>query len=207
LDHDEFSRQLDELGSEITVTILAYEVYIGLWPTQDRVDIINWRRGFFHPVRNSLYYRVFMGLNRVLDHDPRTMSLISLLRVAEKDTATLLPYLGNIGTSIRQMRAALKPHRPLRDMLNELRDGQLAHMDSKVTSLPPPTKREIDSLIKTIKDVFNGLLGAHKRSAWSWDFQQKHTTDVTSEVLGVLTKEREERLAQSNRLLRESQGD
>ena len=100
--------QLQELQSQLFLCIIAYEVYIGIWPTEQIVDVLNRHRGFFIPVRNSLWQAIMMGLAKVFDRDKRTMSLRNLLRTAEQQMDKLVPHLAI--KDIQDMNARLSRH-------------------------------------------------------------------------------------------------
>ncbi|MFC1865165.1 hypothetical protein ACFLYB_00415 [Chloroflexota bacterium] len=90
MDKKEFARERGGLQKEIFNALLAYQVYMPVWPTEEFVDVINRHRGFFQPVRYTLYCTWLMGLVKIFDKDSRTVSLINLINTTIKNKEELI---------------------------------------------------------------------------------------------------------------------
>lgn len=183
MEQNEFSRQLKEFQSHWFHTIVAYEVYFKIWPTEQIIDVLNRHRGFFIPVRNSLYERVMMGFAKVFDRDPRTMSLRNLIDTAQRQME-LVPELTL--ENIQNMNTELSKHEAAVSSLKCLRDQRLAHLDAKPQSFPPLLKGQLDSLVVTVGEAFNQLSAGHSGSLYDWSFQLSESASQTDTILNIL---------------------
>ena len=200
LEHKEFSRQLKEFQSHWFHTIVAYEVYFKIWPTEQIIDVFNLHRGFFIPVRDSLYQTMMMGFAKVFDRDSRTMSLRNLLNTAQRHME-LVPKLTQ--QDIQNMNAQLSKHETAMDTLKCLRDQKLAHLDAKPQPLSPLLKGQLDSLVATVGEAFNKLSAGHDGSLYSWSFQISDSATQTDSILSILQEAINARKAEIDRRLAE----
>ncbi len=200
MERQEFLRQVKGLQSHWFHTVLVYEIYFKIWPTNEIVDVFNRHRGFFVPVRNSLYETMMMGLAKVFDRNSRTMSLRRLLEAA-KGQMDLVPRLTQ--KDIEDMEAQLSQHEAATEFLKCIRDQRLAHLDARQQPLPPLQKGQLDSLVATVAEVFNRLSVGHDGSHWDWSFQRMDSAEKTGRILAILQKEMDESKAQLHRRLAE----
>ena len=186
MDKQEFARQLSELQNQIFYAILSHDIYLELWPSDDKVHIINYHKDFFNPVRSALYQAMFMGLSRIFDLDNRTISLVSLLDSAVNQ-AELVPNLTS--KELEDIIAQILKHSDILRTMRQLRDQQLAHSDANLQPLSPLTLGEISDLIETVMKVFNELSIGHDRAQYAWEFQRSHSKQDAAEVIRILQEE------------------
>ena len=196
----EFARQLNELQREIFRAILSYEVRLASWETPEVIDTLNRYRGFFVPVRNALHGTMLMGFAKVFDQDTRTTSLRNLLKVAKEYAGELVPNMTR--DDIEQLEERLSQHDAVLKAIKRLRDQHLAHLDAKPEPSLPLIKRDVDQLIKTLKDVFNELSRGHNKSVYSWSYQAKRSTWDTSEILRILSEDADRRKAEADAIIK-----
>ncbi|MBI4303218.1 MAG: hypothetical protein HY665_02615 [Chloroflexi bacterium] len=201
---EEFARQLNELQREIFRAIVSYHVRLALWETPEVVDILNRYRGFFIPVRDALYGNMVMGFAKVFDRDGRTMSLKNLLKVAEKDVDKLVPNMTR--EKIEELEQHLSRHDAVLETIKQLRDQHFAHLDAIPQPKLPLIKKDMDQVIKTLKNVFNQLSAGHDKSVYSW-YQANRSAWETSEILRILSEDAEARKAEADALMRAVEND
>ena len=94
MERREFERRLDQPNTEVLLDPLTqYTVWMALWPTEERVDMLNRYDGFFFPVRRSLFKMTLLQCSKLFDGNLRTISLRNLIRAAASNPAELVPYL------------------------------------------------------------------------------------------------------------------
>ena len=144
-----------------------------------------------------------MGLAKIFDSDSRTISLINILDEAINNPTVLCPDCSL--EEIVKLKGTILKHRDTLNNIKGLRDQYLAHRDKEPRSKPKITIGEIDELSKTVQEVFNGLSSAHDKNIYSWSFQEKRSSRITTEIFRVLEgeiaqhKEKLARLAKDTR--------
>jgi len=161
-----------------------YTVWLGLWPTEERVDTINRYNSFFLPVRRALFANSLLQCARLFDTDTRTISLTNLLKAAKNDPKSLVPHvepeqLGRWSEQVADLEGTL-------EKIKRLRDQKIAHLDASPTGGPAPLMGEMDKFLEAIKDIFNELAVAHNREHYFWGPLQKEVEYHTAEVLRIL---------------------
>ena len=69
MNYEEFGQQLSKLQDDLLNAKIDYRLLLALWPTEDVVGILNRWKGFFTPVRSSLYEMTILRSARVFDHE------------------------------------------------------------------------------------------------------------------------------------------
>ena len=202
MDSSEFSRRLQKLQTEIFYAIVSYRVYIALWPNNEHVEIINYRIGFFKPVWNALYHKMVMGFANVSETGRKAVTLGNLLREAENHRIDLVPNLS--ANRLQGMRDSIERQKPVLKKISRIRNKELAHLDVGINPLTRPTKGEMDRLITTIEEVFNGLSSGHDGNVYSWSYQADSSVWQTAEVLRILEEDMLERKARAEKALQDS---
>lgn len=201
MDRKEFSRQRDELQEEVFNALLSYKVYISSWPTEEFIDVINRYKGFFQPIRYSLYYTWIMGLAKIFDQDSRTVSLINLIDTAINNKNELIPKLSH--KEILQLKEQLLHHNATLAKIKDLRDQYFAHHDQHPKQKLKITIGEIDNLAKILDKVFNGLSSGHDGNIFNWSFQEDSSSRTTSDVLNVLKDKMVRKKKKAKRIIRD----
>lgn len=86
-----FREYLDHLSTELSVLAVYHQIWLGTWPTEDRVRILNRYKGFFRVVQEAVRRDELLRTARLFDRDPRTISIPNLIKQAT-DNSDLLPY-------------------------------------------------------------------------------------------------------------------
>lgn len=187
---EEFDRQFQALQSTIFQGLLVYRVFQSLEPTEEFIGIWNMYKGFFYPVRMSLSGITILEFAKVFDEDPRTMSLINLLRHVSQEPLTYLPKAkeGDL-TELQTAIAGLQEYSAAIAALKSLRDQRVAHNDANPDDGPPFLESEFGPLIKAIQRVYNAMSIAHDQSTYSWKRQLLQSSEDTAYILKVLQKD------------------
>lgn len=186
---DEFARQLGRLQSEIFRSIVEYETWLALWPTEEAVDILNQYKGFFATVRGALYESMLLGFAKVFDKDPRTMSFRNLIAAARKNMGELVPHITL--QELDEVEQQIMQYDPILGKATQLRNQYLAHLDANPQPIPILIKGDIDKFIEALRNAFNQLSIAHDRSSYAWSSQSERPAWEASEVLRILREESE----------------
>ncbi|MFZ7131318.1 MAG: hypothetical protein ACOWWR_03065 [Eubacteriales bacterium] len=195
----EFSNRRDKLQKEIFNTLLAYKVYLSIWPTEEVIEVFNRYKDFFQPVRIALYYKWTMGLANIFDNNSRTASITNLLNIAINNKEKLVQ--NNLkGNSIEvedlmqnlslddliKLQADLLEHEITLEKIKKERDQYLAHIDSNPKPLSKKLKGDIDSLFGAVKATFNKLSSGHDGNLFSWSFTEESASRNATEIFRVL---------------------
>ena len=211
MDYDEFSRQLSAVQRNIFEAVVAYEVRIALWETEDAIDVLNRYKHFFIPVRGALDAAMIMGFARVFDRDQRTMSLLNLLAAAKLATAKLAAGDADVQNLIPYMKPEeidclinqLSQHSDVLESIKRRRNQRLSHSDAHPDPDLPLIKGETDAFIETLGDVFNKLSAGHERRSVAWSFQRWNSERQTRDILQIAREDLEKRRGESQRALKE----
>ena len=162
MNRKEFTKRRDKLQKEIFNTLLAYKVYLSIWPTEEIIEVFNRYKDFFQPVRVALYYKWTIGLANIFDSDSRTASIINLLNAAiinkeelakstlQKKDFDVEDLTQNIShTDVIKLRDELLEHGITLEKVKKERNQYLAHLDSNPKPLPQKLKGDVDSLFHT----------------------------------------------------------
>jgi hypothetical protein len=190
MEPEEFKRQLHELRDIIVEGVAYFSAWYGIANLdEDSADALNRYRAFFLPVQPSLKNMALLQFAKVFDHDPRTVSLHTLLSAAKSNPALLVPYAE--GDDLQNLERKIDSNEQLLSHLKSYRDQRLAHHDqvvSRDTSLPFGQVRQ---LIDDVKDMYNSLSKWHERSTISLDFMYKEAERHTSDVIRIMCEERD----------------
>lgn len=190
MEHQEFKRQLTELGTVITDGIAYFSAWRGLM-VEDEVSAhaLNRYRGLFLPARNALLWMTFMQFAKVFDRDPRTVSLRNLVTAAEKDHEHLTPYAteGDLQRLSKQIDAS----DDILTRLKSLRDQRIAHHDAIRAGDTRLLYGEMRQLVEEVKQTYNSLTSYHDHSTTSFDFLIRESERHTSQVVNIMREERD----------------
>lgn len=187
---EEFKRQLHELGDVITNGIAYFSAWYGIANLNDRsAHALNRYRGFFLPAQLSLKQMALLQFAKILDRDPRTVSLYSLLSAARNNPRLLVPHAKE--HDLQNLESKINSNDKLISHLKSYRDQRLAHHDqivSRDTSLPFGQVRQ---LIDDVKDMYNSLSNWHEGSTTSFSFISREAEEHTLKVIEIMCQERD----------------
>lgn len=210
---NEFRKRLDQLREVITRGLAHYTVWSKLrlhdkagvsWSLVQQNKVLGRFRGLFSPVALALMDMALMQFAKAFDADSRTASLPVLLSAAQKDPSLVSgkpsAELSRISTQLQQNIGTLSA-------LKQMRNQQLAHVDSNPRSVGPLMSQNIESLAEDVKSAFNWLSTAHDGNVTDWDFllrtSGQHTTDVLNILLEEVGRKQEEHQEEIVRIVRD----
>jgi hypothetical protein len=193
--HTEFRKRLEQLREVIARGSAYWAVSKKLryheegkvsWSLEEQNKIFGEFQGFLTPVALAVLDMAFLELNKVFDADPRTASLLNLLRAARQDASLVSGRtpedVGAVSSQLRQSERTLK-------VLKRRRDQQLAHVDANPAPVDPLLVKEFDRLIEDVRSAFIWLSTAHYGRPVSWEWLIPEVEADTSRVMGALLEE------------------
>ncbi len=96
---------LEELRKQLLEASMHFEIWEGLWPTTQVVDVINRYKGFFLPTRNAHIDRFYIKACNVVSNKSSQPSFYRVFSMLNKN-ANLVP-----GLDVRSLKKRLKNHK------------------------------------------------------------------------------------------------
>lgn len=190
MQHQEFKRQLKELGGVIIDGIAYFSVWQGLMvEDEDSAQALNRYRGLFLPARISLRWMTLLQFAKVFDPDPRTVSLRVLLTAAEKNRENLTPYATE--ENLRQLGKQIDASEDLLVRLKRVRDQRIAHHDAINAGDTRLLYGEMRKLVEEVKSMYNSLTSYHDRSTTIFENLVREAERHTSQVVSIMCEERD----------------
>jgi hypothetical protein len=193
--HTEFRKRLEQLREVIGRGSAYWAVSKKLryreegkisWSLEEQDKILGRFRGFFTPVALAVLDMAFLELNKVFDADPRTASLLNLLRAARQDASLVSGRTSaEVDAALRQFRQS---ERTLK-VVKRRRNQQLAHVDANPAPVDPLLVKEFDRLLEDVRSAFSWLSTAHYGRPVSWEWLIPEVEADTSGVMGALLEE------------------
>ena len=189
---NEFRKRLDQLREVITRGLAYYTVWSKLrlhdkagvsWSLEQQNKVLGRFRGFFSPVALALMDMALMQFAKAFDADSRTASLPVLLSAAQKDPSLAS---GKPSAELSRISMQLQENSGTLSALKQMRNQQLAHVDSNPLSVGPLMSQNIESLAEDVKSAFNWLSTAHDGNVTDWDFLLRTSGQHTTDVLNIL---------------------
>lgn len=152
MDKEEFLRQVEGVKSDVVSAMFSFDVHEALFSqpeseAEEAAAVLNYY-SCFPTIQVALYNELILGLARVFDKYSGTMSLVNLLKIAQRDMADLTPHLSS--TDIVQMEHDIDQYSPLLNDVKTVRDKYKSHSDSIRPSSPPLSKAELEGLFDTV---------------------------------------------------------
>ena len=198
MDREEFARRRKELMGTILSASTKYALWLELWPTEERVGILNHYLGFFGPVRHALYATMLMEFAKLFDTDQRTISLRNLFQIGRADSENLLPHAAPV--ELENLAQRFAENGSVLESLKRKRNQQLAHLDSNPMEALL-IKGEFDLFVENVKENFNTLSAMHDTRAYIWSRQLQRSASDAGELLRVLEGAKLQTREETDRLL------
>lgn len=183
---EEFVSRRDQLRSLLLRAKCYYVITLELWPTHERVDILNCFLGFFGLVRQAVIDAACLSYAKAYDPDSRTASIRVLLDAAKADPSILAPNATDGELDALEALVRSNDH-TLRNLLR-LRNQRLAHTDASPSGDMSLQRGKLDRLVEDTERVFNDLSGMHDRSTTLFLMQVGDTERHTRQVIETLQK-------------------
>ena len=161
-------------------------ITLELWPTPERVDILNRFLGFFSLIRQAVIDSALLSYAKVYDHDSRTASIPVLLTAAKTNPNILAPHSKD--GDLAALEALVRKNDRTLGNLRRLRNQRLAHTDAYPTGDMSLPKGKLDQLVEDTEQAFNELSRIHDRLGTLFDAQVNRTERDTSQIVEGLQK-------------------
>lgn len=181
---EEFVSRRDQLRSLLLRAKCYYVITLELWPTPERVDILNRFLGFLGLVRQAVIDAAFLSYAKVYDTDSRTASFRVLLDAAKANAKVLAPNAGD--GELDALEALVRRNDQTLENLRRLRNQRLAHIDSNPSGDMSLEKGKLDRLVEDTEQAYNDLSRMHDRSATLFSIQVGDTERHTRQVIETL---------------------
>lgn len=189
---EEFVSRREQLRSLVLRAKCYYVITLELWPTPERVNIINRFLGFLGLVRQAMVDAAFLSYAKVYDTDSRTASIRVLLDAAKANARVLAPNAGE--GELDALEALIRSNDQTLGNLRRLRDQRLAHIDSSPKGDMSLEKGKLDRLVADTEQAFNDLSRMHDSSATLFSIQVGDTERHTRQVIETLQNAEDARL-------------
>ena len=183
---EEFNSRRDQLRSLLLRAKCYYVITLELWPTPERVDILNRFLGFFGLVRQAVIDAAFLSYAKAYDPDSRTASTTVLLDAAKANPSVLVPNAAEGELDI--LDALVRANDHTLENLRRLRNQRLAHIDASPRGDMSLEKGKLDQLVEDTERAFNALSRMHDRSTTLFMMQVSDTERHTYQVIETLQK-------------------
>lgn len=174
----EFKCLLEELRKQLLDASMHFEIWEGLWPTEQIVDVINQFKGFFLPTRNAHIDRFYIKVCNIVSNRSSQPSFYRVFSMLNKN-ATLAPAL-----DVRLLKKRLKSHKKTLSAIEQYRNSRGAHWDTEIpTQRKPILFGDCRRMLEELQNIFNEISGASTKNVWSFKPLQH---DDTSRLLNEL---------------------
>lgn len=181
---EEFVSRRDQLRSLLLRAKCYYVITLEVWPTPERVDILNRFLGFFGLVRQAVIDGAFLSYAKAYDTDSRTASIRVLLKAAQANPRVLAPNAAD--GELDTLEALICRNDQTLGNLRRLRDQRLAHIDSSPSGDMSLEKGRLDRLVEDTERAFNDLSRMHDGSGTLFVMQVSDTERHTRQVIETL---------------------
>jgi hypothetical protein len=117
----EFEYRLEELRKQILEASIHFDIWEDLWPTKEKLNVINRYIGFFQPSRIAHREGFIILISNIFSTKLKASSFYNILRML-KTNKKLAP-----GIDISSFSKKLKQHRKTKDVIIEFRNKVTAH--------------------------------------------------------------------------------
>ncbi len=193
---EEFVSRRDQLCSLLLRAKCYYVITLELWPTPERVDILNRFLGFFGLVRQAVIDAAFLSYAKAYDSDSRTASICVLLDAAKATPSILAPNATD--GELDALETLVRSNDRILGNLRRLRNQRLAHMDASPSGDMSLEKGKLDRLVEDTECAFNALSRMHDRSTTLFLMQVGDTEHHTRQVVETLQKAEDARRKRSD---------
>jgi hypothetical protein len=168
----EFAYLLDELRKQLLEVSVHFEIWEGLWPTEQVVDVINRYKGFFLPSRDAHLDRFIIKVCNVFSNESNQPSFYRIFSMIDKN-ATLAPDL-----NVRSLKKRLRKYNSTLRAIEDHRNKRSAHWDIGVqTQGKPILFGDCKQMLDELQNIFNEICNASTKNTWSFKPTQHGDTN------------------------------
>ncbi len=177
-----FKYLLDKLRKQILAASIHFNICIDLWPTKERVNVINRYRGYFIPARSAHFNQFTIIIHEIFStraNAPSFFNVFKIIRISPKLTPAI---------ELRLIEKRLKQYNKIKDAIMDYRNRTAAHsyvilgVDGKLLLNQEKLKRkpiifgDTKKLLEEMRDIFNTISSAHSKNLWSFEpLEHNHT--------------------------------
>jgi len=177
----ELKSLLEELRRQLLEASMHFDIWVGLYPTAQVVDVINRYKGFFLPTTKAHFDQFCVRISNIVSSDYRAPSLYKVFKILDAN-----PSLAQ-NVDIRSLRKRLKQHRKVLEGIKFYRNTKGAHWDTgQVIKRKPVFYGESKRLLKELQEMFNEISGASTNNVWSFKVSQHGDTTALLNHLNEL---------------------
>lgn len=188
---EEFVRRRNQLCSLLLRAKCYYVITLELWPTAERVDLLNRFLGFFGLVRQAVFDAALLSYAKAYDFDSRTASIRVLLDAVKAAPSILAPNATDGALDALEILVRSNDH--MLGNLRRLRNQRLAHTDASPSEDISLEKGKLDKLVEDTERAFNDLSRLHDGSGTLFLVQANDTERHTGQVVETLQKAEDSR--------------
>lgn len=182
----DFASRRDQLRSLLQRAKCYYVIVLELWPTPERVDILNRFIGFFRLVQWAVLDAAFLSYAKAYDTDSRTASIRVLLDAAKANPSILAAHAAD--GELNTLEALVGRNDNTLKNLRRLRNKRLAHINAYPSGDMSAEKRKFDQLVEDTERVFNDLSRMHDGSSTLFILQASDTERHTRQAIETFQK-------------------
>lgn len=177
----ELEYRLDELRKQILEASIHFNICEDLWPTEEKVNVINRYIGFFQPSRIAHFNRFTILISNIFSTTQKAPSFYNIFKIL-RNSPQLAP-----GKDISSLSKRLRQHKKTKEAINDFRNRRAAHYDAAWPKEEPQRKPilfgDTKKMLKDMQEIFNEISGAHSHNIWSFEpLQHDHTNYVLNEL-------------------------
>jgi len=182
---EELDSLLEELRKQLLEACTHFDIWLELWPTEDKVGILNAYKGFFLPTRKAHLDQWVIKVSNIVSNDAKAPSFYRVLRMLDRN-ASLAP-----GVDVGALRTRLKSQEKVLKAIEQYRNKRAAHWDTTVAQpLDPVLVGDSRRLLEELEKIFNEVHYAHTRSQrWAFKLVQHGDTSLLLDNLRVAKRQ------------------
>jgi len=188
---NKFIYLLDKVRKQILAANIHFNICIELWPTKERVNVINRYRGYFIPARSAHFNQFAIIIHEIFStraNAPSFYNVFKMIRIKPKLTPAI---------KLRLLERRLKQYNKIKDAIMDYRNKTAAHsyvvlgVDGRLLVNQEKLKRkpivfgDTKKLLEEMRDLFNTISRAHSKDIWSFEPLEHDHTKYMLDKLGT----------------------
>ena len=178
-----FQYLLNELRKQILEASIHFHIWEDLWPTKEKVDVINRYRGYFIPARLAHFNQFTIKISEIFSNRITAPSFYNVFKMM-KINPELAP-----GIELQSLSKRLRQHNKTKEAIINYRNRTAAHYDvvwgieGKISLNEEKLERkpilfgDTKKMLTEIKEIFNKISLHSTRQLWSFNPLEHYHTD------------------------------
>ena len=178
----EFELRLEELRKQILEASIHFNIWQDLWPTEEKVEVINRFKGFFQPARIAHRDRFIILMSNIFSTKNKAPSFYNIFRMLKNERQIIQ------GLDIKSLSKRLKQHRKTKEAIIAFRNEVAAHHEVEWPSTEIPERKpvlfgETKIMLLDIQEMYNEISSLYSRNLWSFTpLEHQHTNNLLVEL-------------------------